>query len=309
MYRQKSIGVVVPAYNEESLIGITVKSIPHYVDRVFVVDDGSTDATFEAAKKLSNGKISIIRHEKNKGVGAAIVTGYKAALAFGCDIVAVMAGDAQMDPTQLQKILDPLVEGHCDYAKGNRLMSPTVRQGMPIVRLFGNSILSFMTKVSSGYWDILDPQNGYAATTRQVLETIQLDSLYPRYGYPNDMLIKLNAYGFRVADVIMPPKYGSEKSKIRLYSYTPTVLWLLIKGFFWRMKEKYVIQSLHPLIFFYLTGLTILPLGILAGLYIAYLRLQGPITAGSIILPVFLIIAGLQSLFFAMLFDMEANKR
>ena len=309
MYRQKTVGVVVPAYNEESLIAGTVESMPSYVDRVFVVDDGSTDATFEAAKKAGYGRLTILRHERNMGVGAAIVTGYKAALDFGCDLVAVMAGDAQMDPSQLPKLLDPLVDGRCDYSKGNRLLSPAVRRGMPPIRLFGNSILSFMTKVASGFWDVLDPQNGYAATSRQVLETIQLDGLYPRYGYPNDMLIKLNAYGFRVCDVVMPPKYGSERSKIRLYSYTPTVLLLLIKGFFWRMKEKYVIQSLHPLVFFYMTGLLILPLGILTGLYMAYLRLHGPITAGSIILPVFLIITGLQSLFFGMLFDMEAGKR
>jgi glycosyltransferase involved in cell wall biosynthesis len=304
-----SVGVVVPAYNEQELIAATLKSQPEMVDRIFLIDDGSTDATGETARKTKTPKLTLIRHEKNKGVGAAIVTGYKAAMEAGCDLVVVMAGDGQMDPRQLPKLLDPLVDGRADYSKGNRLLSSTIRHGMPRFRLFGNSLLSFMTKISSGYWDIMDPQNGYAATTRQVLETLPLDELYPRFGYPNDILVKLNAYGFRVTDVIMPPRYGSEKSKIRIWNYTPTVAWLLLKGFFWRMKEKYVLQSFHPLIFFYITGLTVLPLGLLVGAYMAYLRLHGPISPGSMILPVFLIITGMQSLFFAMLFDMEAGRK
>jgi len=310
MYRSHKVAVVVPAYNEEKLIQTTLKTVPEWVDKVFLVDDGSTDSTSEAGKRLRLKKVAVIRHEKNLGVGAAIVSGYKRALEEGFGLVAVLAGDGQMDPLQLPRLLDPLIDGKADYVKGNRLFSPQVRHGMPKIRLLGNSLLSFLTKVSSGFWDVMDPQNGYAATTRQVLETLPLDGLYPRYGYPNDLLIKLNAYGFRVLDVVMPPRYGSEKSKIRLWTYTPTVFLLLVRGFIWRMKEKYVLQSFHPLVFFYFLGLTILPLGIVVGAYIAYLRVfHGPVTPGSLLLPVFLITTGLQSLFFAMLFDMESGKK
>jgi glycosyltransferase involved in cell wall biosynthesis len=310
MYRGMKVGVVVPAYNEEELIVSALMSAPQYVDLIILVDDGSSDATARTAEGAGIQKLKVLRHKGNRGVGAAIVSGYTAALEGGCDLVAVMAGDAQMDPAQLVKLLDPIVDGRADYAKGNRLLSSSVRHGMPKLRLFGNSLLSFLTKVSSGYWDIMDPQNGYTATTRQVLETLSIQDIYPRYGYPNDILIKLNAYGFRVIDVVMPPRYGTEKSKIRLWNYTPSVSWLLFTGFFWRMKEKYILQSFHPLVFFYITGLTLLPLGVLAGLYMSYLRVfVGPISAGSILLPIFLIITGLQSLFFAMLFDMEAAKR
>jgi glycosyltransferase involved in cell wall biosynthesis len=310
VYRGKSVGVVVPAYNEERLVAEALRVIPDFVDRVFLVDDGSGDGTLKAAEALGSPRMSVIRHPANRGVGAAIVSGYKAAFGFGCDLVAVMAGDAQMEPAQLPRLLDPLIDGRADYVKGNRLLSSSVRHGMPKVRLFGNSILSFLTKVSSGYWDIMDPQNGYAAITKEALEVLPLDELYPRYGYPNDLLVKLNTYGFRVVDVIMPPKYGSEKSKIRLWKYVPSVSWLLFKGFFWRMREKYVLQAFHPLVLFYFLGFTILPMGVLVGLYMAYLRIfTGPITPGSIIIPIFLTIAGLQSLFFAMLFDMESSRK
>jgi len=310
MYRRKRIAVVMPAYNEEKLVAKALKSVPGYADLIVLVDDGSLDSTVNNAKSAGLSNLTIISHEKNRGVGAAIITGYKCALEEGCDIAVVMAGDAQMNPEDTPKLLDPLINGVTDYAKGNRLLSPQFRRGMPPVRIFGNSLLSLLTKISSGYWDIIDPQNGYTAVTRKVLEALPLDSIYPRYGYPNDILIKLNAYGFRVMDVVMPSNYGNEKSKIRLLRFTPSVAWLLAKGFVWRMKEKYVLQTFHPLVFFYITGLILLPLGILSGLYMAYLRIFiGPITPGSMILPVFLIITGLQTIFFAMLFDMEATKR
>ena len=310
MYRGKAVGVVVPAYNEERFILSTLKAVPDFVDRVFAVDDASTDGTLALMESLKSPRLTVISHPKNMGVGAAIVSGYKAASDADCDVVAVMAGDGQMDPAELPRLLDPVVDGDVDYSKGNRLLSRKIRQGMPRFRLLGNSILTFLTKLSSGYWNIMDPQNGYAAISKHVIDTLPLDELFPRYGYPNDMLVKLNTYGFRVTDVIMHPRYGLEKSKIRIWNYIPTVSNLLLRGFIWRMKEKYVLQSLHPLIFFYIMGITLLPLGIMSAIYILYLRLvEGGITAASVLIPIFLIIVGFQSVFFAMLFDMEAAKR
>ncbi|MBA7633202.1 hypothetical protein ES703_40764 [subsurface metagenome] len=156
------------------------------------------------------------------------------------DVIVVMAGDNQMDPDYLPDILAPVVEGRADYSKGNRLLSPESRRGMSRWRLFGNLVLTFLNKVASGYWHVVDPQNGYTAISRRTLERIDLDSIYPWYGYPNDMLIKLNVYGFRVVDVPHPARYGNEKSKITYGKYILKVSWLLLKGFFWRLKMKHI---------------------------------------------------------------------
>jgi glycosyltransferase involved in cell wall biosynthesis len=309
MYREKSIAIVVPAYNEEVLVRETLAAIPDYVDHIIVIDDGSSDGTADSVRSTPDSRIDLIIHNENMGVGAAIVSGYKKALEIGCDIVGVMAGDNQMDPKQLPNLLNPVIDGCADYSKGNRLMRADSRMGMPFFRQFGNSILSFLTKFSSGYWDLIDPQNGYTAISKAALEGIPLDQLYPRYGYPNDMLVKLNTYGFKVKDVVMPARYGSEKSKINIITYIPKVSLLLLKGFIYRLWEKYVIQSLHPLVFFYLLAFTLIPLGIFTALYMVWARFTlGGITAASVLIPMFLLITGLQSLLFAMLFDMEAGK-
>ena len=308
MYREHKIGVVVPAYNEEMLIGETLNNIPAYVDKIYVVDDGSTDKTVEVVREFAenDGRIILIRHEENKGVGAAIVSGYKKALEDGMDIVAVMAGDNQMDPAFLPSLLDPIIEGKADYAKGNRLLSPEYRRGMSKWRFFGNSILTFLTKMASGYWQLMDPQNGYTAISGQALERINLDLIYPWYGYCNDLLVKLNVYGFRVVDVPHPARYGKEKSKIRYSKYIPKVSWLLLKDFFWRLKMKYVVLSFHPLVFFYLFGIILGVLGFLGGIYSLYYKF---VLGGSIfvrgVLSLLIFIIGLQFLLFAMLFDMQ----
>lgn len=309
MYRENKICIVVPAYNEEKLIIDTLSSIPDYVDSIVVVDDKSTDSTLGKINQIDDTRLEIISHKKNQGVGAAIISGYKKSMQLGCDITAVMAGDNQMDPNQLTRLLDPLVEDKCDYSKGNRLLGPNARKGMPRFRLFGNSLLSFMNKLCSGYWDIMDPQNGYTALRNDKMKQLPLENIYSRYGYPNDMLIKLNALGFRVCDIVMPPRYQSEKSKIFVPTFIIRVSHILIKGFIWRLKEKYFLQSLHPLLFFYLMGFTMVPFGILASGYMLYLRIiTGGITASSVLIPMFLLIMGFQSLFFAMLFDMQSTK-
>lgn len=205
------IGVVVPAYNEELLIGETLTGIPEYVDRIYVIDDGSIDRTGKIVKNLGDPRIVYLRHEINKGVGAGIIDGYKLALKDEMDIVAVMAGDNQMDPAQLPRLIFPIIEGRADYTKGNRLLTDDFMTGMSKWRSFGNLLLSFITKIGSGYWQVMDPQNGYTAISRQALEVIDLDSVYPYYGYCNDLLIKLNAFGMRVMDVVMPARYGREK--------------------------------------------------------------------------------------------------
>ncbi len=314
MYLEKRIAVVVPAYNEEKLILRVLSTMPSFVDRVIVVDDASTDHTYETVldyiEKNGDQRIILIRHEKNTGVGGAIVSGYKMAIKEDMDIVAVMAGDGQMDPEDLQRVIEPVVRGEVDYTKGNRLFRGESWRMIPRIRYFGNALLSLLTKIASGYWHIADSQSGYTAISRIALKRIDLDSLYKRYGFPNDLLIKLNIHNFRVRDVSVRPVYNiGEDSGIRLHKVIPRISWLLIKGFFRRLFEKYVIRDFHPLVFFYLMGLVLFPVGFIFGLYLLYLRIfYGPVSATSALFSAFLIITGLQSLFFAMWFDMDYNK-
>ena len=304
------VAIVVPAYNEEKLIGVTLSSIPNNVYRVYVVDDCSKDRTLEIMRECSevDSRIEIIRHEKNRGVGAAIMSGYKKALEEKMDIAVVMAGDTQMDGSYLPNLLEPILVGEADYAKGNRLYSAEYRKGMSKWRWVGNAILTFLTKISSGYWQMMDPQNGYTAISRGALELIDLDSVYPKYGYCNDLLVKLNAYSMVMVDVRIPAVYGNEKSKIKYGSYIVKVSWLLLKNFFWRLKTKYLVLSFHPLILFYFFGLVVTPIGIFFGLHTIYYKyiLQGALFIRGV-LSMLIFMIGMQSLLFAMLFDMQMD--
>lgn len=213
-----------------------------------------------------------------------------------------------MDPKHLPELLDPIVEGKADYTKGNRLMNVEFRKGMSAWRSFGNVILTFLTKMASGYWQLMDPQNGYTAISNRALERIDPDTIYPWYGYCNDLLTKLNVFGFRVKDVVMPARYGNEKSKIKYGRYMFKVSWLLLKNFLWRLKMKYLWLSFHPLILFYAFGIILAPIGLFGGAYSLYFKF---VLGGSIfvrgVLSLLLFIIGIQFLSFAMFFDMQAN--
>lgn len=307
--------VVVPAYNEEKLIERVLEGMPVLVDRMIVVDDASKDRTAEilaAVEGRYGDRLRVIRHRQNAGVGAAIVTGYKAAIeeARGNDLVAVMAGDAQMDPADLPKLLSPLVRDQADYTKGNRLFTGEAWNIIPRYRYLGNAVLSLLTKIASGYWHVADSQSGYTAITIEALSVLHLDRLYPRYGFPNHLLVELNNYDFRVKDVHIRPVYDvGEVSGIRLHKVIPTLSWLLFKCYFWRMKEKYIIRDFHPLVFFLAFGLVLLLGGLGLGAYIVYLRLQlGFLSPNAVIFDAFCIIMGMQMLLFSMWMDMEHNK-
>jgi glycosyltransferase involved in cell wall biosynthesis len=310
MYRGHLIGVVVPAFNEWELIHETLVAIPSYVDRIYAVDDGSTDGTGAVIEKLQEieGRFVCLRHERNRGVGAAIITGYQEAIAEGVDIIAVMAGDNQMDPEELPGLLDPIVEGRADYTKGNRLLYRGHRDGMGKWRYFGNTLLTFLTRIGSGYWHLSDPQNGYTAISSVVFQRFSPESIYPWYGYCNDLLVKLNAYGFRVMDIPMPARYGREKSKIRYSTYIPRVSWLLLRKFFWRLRVKYLFLQFHPLVLFYLMGILLIPLGLLGCVNALYhfFVLEGPLFIRGV-LSLLLLAAGTQFLLFGMVYDLMAS--
>jgi len=308
---ERKIGVVIPAYNEEKLIRITVDGIPPYVSRIFVINDASTDSTAQVLESIKDPRLHVITHEINQGVGAAILHGYKRALKENMDLIVVMGGDNQMNPDQLPKLLMPIIQGKADYTKGNRLLSKEFRGGMSKWRLFGNSVLTMINKISSGYWHIMDPQNGYTAISRKALSGIDIDTLFTYYGYCNDMLVKLNTFGFRTMDVTMPARYGQEKSSIKYSKFMFRVSGMLFRKFLWRLKMKYMILSFHPLVFFYTLGMVLVPIGLLFGAYIfaSKLFLGWPVSPNSPLLDALLLITGIQFTLFAMLFDMQESDK
>src|SRR4030042_5108083 len=258
MYKNKTVCVVVPAYNEEELISRVIETMPSLVDRIVIVDDRSSDKTAEVVRgyiEKQGSRIVLIVHETNQGVGAAIATGYKWAKENKMFATAVMAGDAQMDPEDLPALLEPVVNGEIDYSKGNRLFTGNAWNIIPKVRYLGNSFLSLLTKIASGYWHVADSQTGYTVINLRSLELIDIDKIYKRYGMPNDLLVKLNIYNLRVRDVPVKPVYNvGGKSGIRIHHVGPKLSWLLFKCFLYRIKEKYIIRDFHPLIFFYAFG-------------------------------------------------------
>ena len=310
MFEGKRVGVVVPAYDEEALIGATLGAIPELVDRIIVVDDGSSDRTAERAVESGDPRVEVLAHERRSGVGAATLTGYRRAIADELDVVVVMNGDNQMDPEDLPKLVAPVARGELDYAKANRLASGQAWQLIPRTRFFGNAILSMLTKVASGYWHVADSQSGYTAVSREMLERLDLDHIYTNYGFPNDMLVHLNVWNARVRDFPSRPIYGvGERSNMRYRHVVPRIAWLLVRGFFWRLWEKYVKRDFHPLVFFYVIGFIATVAGVLLGLVVVGYRVAGySIPIATVVLVALLVISGLQFTLFAMWFDMESNK-
>jgi glycosyltransferase involved in cell wall biosynthesis len=242
MFCGRMVAVVVPAFNEADKIGQTLRAVPAFVDWTIVVDDGSSDGTERAARQAagrSGGRqVDVIAHAQNRGVGAALATGYARALELGADAVAVMAGDGQMDPADLPRLLTPIVDGSADYAKGNRLAWPGGWRQMPPVRLLGSLALSWVTQLATGYRGIFDSQCGYTAVSRAALLAIGPD-LYPRYGYPNDLLARLAAVGARVVDVPVRPVYGPAwRSGLRPTRVAGPLTGILLRAFAGRVRRR-----------------------------------------------------------------------
>jgi glycosyltransferase involved in cell wall biosynthesis len=312
MYKNKFVCVVVPCHNEETQIGKVVDTMPAFVDRIVIVDDVSSDRTVEVVNELAkkDPRVLLIKHATNQGVGGAIASGYNWARDNNMDAAAVMAGDAQMDPADLSNLLDPVFDDGIDYSKGNRLIWRGSFGLIPKRRFFGNSILSFLTKIASGYWHVADSQTGYTVANKAVLHAINWDDMYKRYGQPNDVLIKLNIENFRVRDVPVRPVYGvGEVSGIKIRRVIFTISNVLLKGFMHRLWEKYIVRDFHPLVLFYVLGTLMMALS-----FVLFLRVMAlwigvgtapPISSMAML---FTFSIGLQSLFFAMWFDMDANK-
>lgn len=308
MYREHRIAAVVPAYNEERLVGQVITTMPDYVDHIVVVDDCSPDHTAEAARAVGDPRVVVVRHEENTGVGGAVITGHRRAAELGADIDVVMAGDGQMDPAYLPDLLEPLVDGGRGFAKANRFFSIDSFQSMPRHRIVGNIVLSFLTKLASGYWHLFDPQNGYTAVTQDVLRRIPLDRISSRYSFENDLLIHLNILRVPAIDVPIPAVYGDEVSSIRLRRVVPELLRLLFVGFWKRFFYKYVLWSFSPIALFLVSGLLLNLFGGGWGIWVL-LHTLGPPTAsaGSVILAVAPMLVGIQMLLYALLLDIQES--
>ncbi|MDS0295230.1 glycosyltransferase family 2 protein [Halogeometricum luteum] len=271
MYKNATVGLVVPAYNEEGKVGTVIDTVPAYVDRIYVVDDGSTDGTWaeitahadEGNRKTTpeadrfDERFVPIRHEENRGVGGAIKTGYLRAREERIDVTAVVGGDGQMHPDELGRYLDPIVDGTAEYAKGSRFSSPEDMVGIPPFRLVGNLTLSYLTKYASGYWFLMDSQNGYAAISLHALEEIDLEGMYEYYGYCNDLLVKLNLEDLRVADVPRSAEFAYSEgwdSHIDYAEYVPRVSWMLLRNFVGRLYRKHLLRERDPFVLCYGAG-------------------------------------------------------
>jgi len=244
MYKNKKIGVVVPAHNEERFIADVINTIPDFVDKIYVVNDASKDETLKIISNRSrhNGKVVIINRKVRGGVGAAILSGHTGAMKDDMDISAVMAGDGQMDPGILNKILDPVAEGKADYVKGDRLSRREHRKEMPLCRTIGNFLLTYLTRIASGYWNISDPQGGYTAISVATLKKLDLDRIERGFAFENDMLVKLNVLRARVMDVPHPAIYRGQGSKIKYSKFIIMTSWILFKDFIWRIWTKSIFQ-------------------------------------------------------------------
>ncbi|WP_408957984.1 glycosyltransferase family 2 protein [Natrinema sp. 74] len=330
MYKGERIAVVVTAYDESAFVGRVIETVPAFVDRIYAVDDRSPDDSWDVIRRVADRinaeaaddgtesalavadggdrRVVPIRHEENQGYGAAVKTGYRRAAEDGMDVVAVMNGDGQMDPEILDRIIDPVVEGEADYAKGNRLLSPDHRAAMSTFRFVGNAMLTGLSKFATGYWSIGDPQNGYTAISRETIERLDLAAITNQYGFLNHLLTHLNVAGCRVADVPMTAVYGDEESSIRYTSFVRFVSLLLLESFCWRLKTRYLVRSFNPAVLYYGVGAAGLVGGSLGlvGTAVRAVRGEEAFTGG--IASFVATLLGLLSLGTAIRLDAEANE-
>lgn len=311
-YDDHRVAVLVPAFNEGSQIRKVIESMPDFVDHIVVVDDASTDDTVAVVEDTSkvDSRVILISLSTNMGVGGALAVAYRWARDNDIDVAVSVDGDAQMDPSEMAALIEPVVQGKADYTKGNRLWNPEAWKVIPSVRFFGNAVLSLLTKMASGYWSVIDSQSGYSAAGRSALQRIDWDRMYARYGRPNDVLVLANVADCRVADVPVTPIYGvGERSSMKIAKVVFTISMLLFRRFWWRMFHKYLLRDFHPLLFFYLLAtFTSLASAALFVRLILYWASNGYVPSTTALALGFFAITTLNSLFFAYWMDMQANE-
>jgi dolichol-phosphate mannosyltransferase len=310
-FEKYNIAVVIPAYKVKDFIVNVVETVPEMVNHIIVIDDKCPQESGKIAELAcvkTNQKLHVVYHEKNKGVGGAVITGYKKALELECVCAVKLDGDGQMDVKYLKEVVDPIIKGEADYVKGNRFVDFKALRSMPKIRLIGNSVLSFLLKLVSGYWDIMDPTNGYTAISSSTLQKINLDGLSKRYFFESDMLINLNIHKRVVKDVPMPAIYGNEDSslnvKVIMVQFPPYLLRGLIK----RISLKYFIYDFNMASVYLLCGLPMIFWGVGFGLYkwIDGIMTNTLTSTGTVMLSVLPLILGTQLLLQAINIDINS---
>ena len=311
MYRDKTVSVVVPAYKEENHIAKVIETMPDFVDSIVIVDDASPDRTAEVAREAADERTTVVTLEKNQGVGGAVLEGHRHAIANGMDISVVMAGDAQMDPAYLPPLLDPICTQGYGFTKANRFFSASSFEGMPKYRIFGNVVLTFLTKASSGYWNLVDPQNGYTAVTTDALSRLPLNKIHHRYDFENDMLIWLNIANVRACDVPIPAVYGDEVSTMKLSRVAPRIMWTLLSGGWRRMWRKYILWDFSPIALLLIVGLFLAVFGVCVSIWAMVWSLVHGVSAttGTWLLGVAPAIVGIQFMVQGLVLDIEATPK
>ena len=310
MFEGMTVGVVVPAWNESKLIATTLTTMPDFVDRIVVVDDASSDDTAARARAVGDPRVTVVTLERNSGVGGAILAGHQILFDDGIDVSVVMAGDAQMDPDYLPDLLRPIAHDGCGFTKANRFFTSTSYVGMPKLRIFGNVVLSFMTKMSSGYWHLFDPQNGYTALHRSAWRLIDPAKIEQRYEFENSLLIHLSVANVVARDVPIPAIYGDEVSGIKLRKVVPRLMRTLWRGFWFRIMRKYVVPSFSPIALLLFTGLFLAGFGFVVGV-LAVLYSIGPREAstGTWLLSIAPGLTGVFMLVQALVLDIQESPR
>ena len=311
MYKGKRIAVVIPAYNVAPQIVGVIQTVPEFIDNIIVVEDAATDATGQLVRELREPRITLLRHTKNQGVGAAVITGFRSALDRAADIVVKIDGDGQMDPGFLPALLDPIVSEGYSYTKGNRFLVEDRLRDMPKLRLAGSFLLTFLSKLASGYWQVFDPVNGYLAIDAAMLRKLPLDRIARRYFFEMDMLIQLNVFRARVKDVAVPARYGSERSAMSLGQVLLTFPLCLTKGFCYRIYERHVLREFSPVAVFWILGFLLLAWGTGFGAYtwIKSILSNHAATTGTVMLSVLPFILGFQLVLQAILIEIQESPR
>lgn len=302
-----TLALVIPAYQAADSISSVIEKVPDYVDWIIVIDDASEDTTSAAVAKHIDQRIILIRHEKNYGVGGAMVTGYKRALELKADYIAKIDADGQMDASYLDRFARICFLYNCDYVKANRFGHIDALPVMPRIRLAGNLILTFLTKFSSGYWNIFDPQNGYVMITRKMLKRLDLAIIDKSYFFENSMLINLNIMRAKIGEIYLPANYSNEISSMKLWKIIISFPKKLMSGYFHRIYQKYIFRSLSPYALLSFCGFILMLWGIIWG-GIAWYKsfITGILSStGTVILALLPLILGWTSLLQALVLDIQ----
>lgn len=312
-FTEFDIAAVIPAYNVGRDLPAVLLSLPPYIKHIIVVNDASPDTSGEqaAAAAKTDGRIVVVTHIQNQGVGGAVVSGFRKALELGAQVVVKLDGDGQMDPKHIPALVTPLIQGKADYVKGNRFRDFQALQQMPFVRRVGNLGLSFLTKAATGYWNIFDPTNGFFAVRAEILTQLPLDKIDRRYFFETSMLANLYLIGAFVMDVPIPARYGNETSNLSIRRTLVEFPVKLLATFFRRILLKYYIYDFSMMSLYLLFGIPLLLFGGIFGAikWVQYASRNIPAPTGTVMLPTLSVILGIQILLSAIEIDINAAPR